>query len=76
MGMAHVTTLAEELNLKPCPFCGSVSLDIQPVQDLGVQRGAHIWQMARVYCNACSAGGAQRDSEQEAVEAWNTRIYG
>jgi len=61
-------------NFKPCPFCGSSYLGIQPTEDLGVSSsGTHSWQLARVYCQNCSAGGAQVDTEEEAIAAWNTR---
>lgn len=75
MGMAKVRSPYETWHAWPkcCPFCKSECLDMQPVEDLGLVRGAHLWQLARVYCMTCSAGGPQKDTEEEAILAWNER---
>ena len=75
-------TMANEL--KPCPFCGSLSLKIESKRN-----GTHYWtetHIATVRCNKChSRGGtasckvergkhdADEITKQKAIEAWNRR---
>lgn len=49
------------ISLKPCPFCGSPSVEI---------RGA-----TAVYavCRLCFASSGCFDSKDDAIEAWNNR---
>ncbi len=64
--------MAEEL--KPCPFCGN---------DGGgpIEHALHIcfqepdWRddAWTVQCDKCTATMGYSDSEEEAIEAWNTR---
>jgi len=50
--------------LKPCPFCGGTDLEF----DGG---SIHYW----IICNnkECGAGGSGADTEEGAVDKWNTR---
>ena len=48
--------------LKPCPFCGGKAI-IDGCDDT-------LWI---VICKECNASIGYKETEQEAVEAWNTR---
>ena len=52
--------------LKPCPFCRG-EIPPAPVTDRHIP-GKHL-----VLCMGCSANGPYRDTEAEAIAAWNTR---
>ena len=54
---------SEEPELKPCPFCGGEAVGMCG----GVQ------QYVRCYC--CNTEGPTCDTKQEAIEAWNRRVY-
>lgn len=64
-----------EIELKPCPFCGSDAKLIEPARI-----GEH-WHVASVECNGCfaqiTAGGNEIRTPEAAiesvVEAWNDR---
>lgn len=49
--------------LKPCPFCGSKSI--------AIQRG--LTGTPRVWCADCRCNTGGKDTEAEAIEAWNKR---
>lgn len=65
-----------EQELKPCPFCGSSTQDLEytPKRSLG------IW----VKCRTCGCGGAihfatvknggLEGAEQMAIDSWNRRV--
>ena len=50
-------------DLKPCPFCGG---EAQCSEDLR-------FHISWVYCPGCGAASGYRNTEAEAIEAWNTR---
>jgi Lar family restriction alleviation protein len=64
--------------LKPCPFCGGEAKLIRthpnPAIDWGGRYGTTVWE---VYCSntdcPCEAGTGWKNTEAEAIEAWNTR---
>ncbi|MBZ9759451.1 Lar family restriction alleviation protein [Mesorhizobium sp. CA8] len=49
--------------LKACPFCGSRKTE--PTQ---------YHSIFFVVCRDCHADGPAKDSESDAIEAWNTRV--
>lgn len=51
--------------LKPCPFCGSDNLATTP-PIIGTT-------VVCVCCGDCDCNGPLKRSEQDAIEAWNTR---
>ena len=55
------------MDLKPCPFCG----DKEP----GVSNLANLNTIFRVGCYECESLGPTRKTEQEAIEAWNNRLF-
>lgn len=52
--------------LKPCPFCGGEA----KTSNERFERTLLSW----VYCTSCGSAGGYRNTEQEAIEAWNTRV--
>lgn len=61
--------LEEVEDLKPCPFCGGEAKINRIVNTF--------YQYARYFssCTRCSAESKVFETEQEAIEAWNTRAY-
>lgn len=59
------------MGLKPCPFCGSLSLMLCSFETQG-----SILRTYYVKCNGCGASGpqAQRQQETDGEASWNTRI--
>ena len=57
--------MMEKYELKPCPFCGGTDLEFDGAP-------IHYW----IVCNnkECGAGGSGADTEEGAVEKWNTRF--
>jgi len=62
-------TITENVELLPCPFCGSTDLD---VGDASNYEGAYVW------CNSdfCAACGPPTGKRKLAIEAWNRRANG
>lgn len=75
-----------EIKLKPCPFCGSISLKVESKHNgKWVGTGTH---SATVRCNKCHARGstasckvngetyyhANEATVQKAIELWNGRV--
>ena len=59
--------------LKPCPFCGAKEFDEdEPLNVWFVSEDDDEW---RVECDRCGAntGWFNRQSREEAIEAWNKR---
>ena len=60
--------------LKPCPFCGSESVEICEEQ------GIYGMEYSIVYCHNCEAimgnGAVDRIDTQAIIEAWNRRTHG
>ena len=52
--------------LLPCPFCGGEA------EEAEMPRAMIAW----VYCPRCGAASGYRDTEEAAIEAWNTRSAG
>lgn len=48
--------------IKPCPFCGSIIVSVSRTAKL-------FW----VFCKNCNAEGISKETEAEAIEAWNNR---
>ena len=61
--------------LQPCPFCGTELRDDE--QELGADKWLQMNEIAGPYfnveCFGCGVETGHRDTEEEAVEAWNTR---
>jgi Lar family restriction alleviation protein len=55
----------DEVELKPCPFCGSEQVTTAPDHEFG----GTTWD---VICKACGAR-VSSDLEEQAIAAWNTR---
>jgi Lar family restriction alleviation protein len=53
-------------HLRNCPFCGSTDIDI-----LAYDEEYHTRRVAE--CINCGARGSVSDSDEEAIESWNTR---
>lgn len=59
--------------LKPCPHCGT-----GPNSDYNVTQAQFYRNIASrdgyVWCEGCGAAGPTRETRDEAIVAWNTRI--
>lgn len=53
------------MNLKPCPFCGSLDLKVTPIA--GQIAGSYI------LCLKCGCNGPYKEHVSDAIEAWNKR---
>lgn len=53
----------DEINIKPCPFCGGKPVIYKSVLDRTV------WVM----CSECGATSSYSYSEKTAIKAWNRR---
>ncbi len=56
--------MTNTLNLKPCPFCGSISIIVEPETDS---------QPAYSFCRECVAIGPSAKDSYEAAYQWNSR---
>ena len=54
--------------LKPCPFCGGKAYKKRNWDFDGND-------IYGIHCENCNAQTEYRCSEQEAIEAWNRRVY-
>lgn len=79
----------DEIELKPCPFCGSVKLKIDNKQKLGEYDAISMHRLTyvtySVRCNVCHARGGcvsgtikfppceKNELKKKAAEAWNRR---
>ena len=57
----------EEIGFLPCPFCGSMQIDIMEGDDEDGETA--YW----VICQECNAGGPEGETVEEAQHVWNTR---
>lgn len=53
------------MELKPCPFCGGL--------DLEVRHGKYMWWIECADSD-CRASGGAKYQKNEAIEAWNRRV--
>lgn len=53
-----------KISLNPCPFCGSIDLELQS----DYRDSKYYWE---VLCNGCLKGTG--DTKEEATESWNKR---
>lgn len=60
--------MEERQTLKPCPFCGSISVDI--MEHITRQGWPTIYS---VECRGCDCSTDAYDSREKAVNAWNIR---
>jgi Lar family restriction alleviation protein len=56
------------LQLKPCPFCGSVKVENWASRPPKATEDVHC-----VFCHACSCEGPEAKTEEEAARLWNMR---
>lgn len=69
----------EDIELKPCPFCGSKEIDASMVR--GYQAGDMTQPIIAAGCWACGAIGKSvlvpdhSTGYQEAADAWNMRSH-
>lgn len=54
-----------EIELKPCPWCGSKWLRVQ------VLGNRHAWRVECVGYECCVAAGPAASSREDAIEVWN-----
>jgi Lar family restriction alleviation protein len=54
-------------DIKPCPFCGSRKIDVEPVEIEGYNLGY------QASCSQCSVSGSNYATEDDAISVWNTR---
>lgn len=65
-----VTVAAKAQTLKPCPFDGSKRVRLTEKRKGNYRREGSYWQGL---CGACFARGPLKQSEAEAIEAWNNQ---
>ncbi|MBR1417834.1 MAG: Lar family restriction alleviation protein [Synergistaceae bacterium] len=53
-----------EINLKPCPHCGSFKTCIRTMS----------YFRFKVICKTCFAAGGARFTKEEAAKVWNRRV--
>ncbi len=57
----------EEIGFVPCPFCGSMQIDMMGGDD--DEGETAYW----VICQECHAGGPEGKTAEEALRVWNER---
>ena len=58
------------MELKPCPFCGSLN---NTLTELYVDEKSIGYYEYVVECSDCLSGGPIKHSEKGAIDAWNKR---
>ena len=69
------------MNLKPCPFCGKTEIVVFDANVIAeIDRDSDLWADDPTYAavcdfnnKGCGASGGYRETESEAIEAWNQR---
>lgn len=66
----------DEKRLKPCPFCGSSNLEIaRKSEGLHGELGTGYIVRCNYLKGGCGANSGSRETEEEAVNAWNNRTF-
>lgn len=74
MGMATVYQPVQAEH-ESCPYCGSKMLTLDPVrQERDRFSNDRFWTCAHVFCCECYARGPQKDTDEEAWDAWDRRV--
>lgn len=73
--MDELNTAPSAVALKACPFCGASPWpDLQNGNEIPGDYGPNGGRSFKlVWCNTCGASGAEKETETEAIAAWNTR---
>lgn len=61
-----------EIELKPCPFCGNTK-SVECVKEKNCYGDNYYYVGCVPFYGGCGASTCTRDTEDEAIEAWNRR---
>lgn len=61
-------------DLKPCPFCGSLDIDIRYGLDGWISNVFRPYRVAFVQCNYCLSRTKRCMTAEWAVKMWNRRV--
>ena len=70
----QIAWLYQEVELKPCPFCGNDGIDREDCNGFKIKKVKEEFGglFYRVFCS-CMAYGPAAESIEEAIEEWNKR---
>jgi len=71
LGWAY-TGRGKLMNIKPCPFCGSVNMKIAEALRQHKVDGLFLKEF-KVFCNNCESCSGYGSSNQAAIKIWNQR---